>query len=47
MRRLATLGVDMDDVGLTLENQGVAAFHESFGDVLAALEHNANHSARR
>ena len=47
MRRLATLGVDMDDVGLTLENEGVAAFHESFRDVLAALEHNASHPVRR
>ena len=42
MRRLAALGVDMDDVGLTLENQGVASFHESFQDVLAALEGNAS-----
>src|SRR3954454_17490719 len=26
MRRLATVGVDMDDVGLALENEGVASF---------------------
>jgi len=45
--RLARLGVDLDDVGLTLEEQGVAAFHESFCDVLAALEDKANSSARR
>lgn len=46
MRRLATVGIDMNDVGLTLENQGVAAFHESFRELLVALEHNANHPAR-
>ena len=27
MRRLAAVGIDMDDVGLTLEDQGVAGFH--------------------
>jgi transaldolase len=37
MRRLAAVGVDMDDVGLRLENQGVAAFHASHREVLAAL----------
>lgn len=38
MRRLAAVGIDMDDVGLTLENEGVAGFHDSFQQVLAALE---------
>ena len=38
------LGVDMDDVGLTLENQGIASFHESFRDVLAALDAKARHT---
>ena len=47
MRRLAALGVDMDDVGQTLENQGVASFHESFQDVLAALDAKASHTPGR
>jgi transaldolase len=34
---LAGVGVDMDDVGLTLEDEGVASFHESFDHVLRAL----------
>jgi transaldolase len=46
MRRLAALGVDMDDVGLTLENQGVASFHQSFRQVLAVLNGKAGHLAR-
>ena len=29
MRRLDALGIDMEAVGLTLENQGVASFHEA------------------
>jgi transaldolase len=37
MHRLAAAGIDMDDVGLTLENQGVAGFHASYRQVLAAL----------
>jgi transaldolase len=45
MPRLAAVGIDMDDVGLTLENQGVASFHESFRDVLAALDAKAHHLA--
>ena len=45
VRRLATLGVDMDDVGLTLENQGIDSFHESFREVLVALHATASHPA--
>ena len=30
LRRLANVGIDMDDVGRTLEAAGVASFHESF-----------------
>ncbi len=45
MRRLADLGVDMNDVGRTLESQGVAGFHESSRQVLAALATEASHSA--
>jgi len=44
---LQGLGIDMDDVGATLEDQGVAAFHESFADVLSALEAKAKQLARR
>jgi transaldolase len=35
---LAKVGIDMDDVGLALEEQGVASFHESFQHVLSALD---------
>ncbi|MGH9226867.1 MAG: transaldolase, partial [Acidimicrobiales bacterium] len=37
MRRLAAAGIDMDDVGLALEDEGLAAFEKSFHGVLAAL----------
>ena len=47
MGRLTALGVDMDDVGLNLENQGVASFHESFRQVLAVLEGTTSHLARQ
>lgn len=47
MRRLPTLGIDMADVGLTLETQGVASFHASFQEVLAALEAKAGHLVGR
>jgi len=38
MEQLAGLGIDMDDVGRTLEEQGVASFHDSFAPVLGALK---------
>ena len=41
LRALAAVGIDMDDVGLALEEQGVAGFHGSFQHVLAALEAKA------
>ena len=47
MRRLAAAGVDMDDVGLTLEDRGVASFHESFQDMLGGLTAKAHQSSRR
>ena len=37
MRQLDAVGINMDDVGLTLEDQGVASFHRSFQDVLGEL----------
>jgi transaldolase len=47
MDRLAEVGVDMDDVGRTLEDQGVAGFHQSFVHVLRALEGKARQLALR
>jgi transaldolase len=47
MDRLADLGIDIDDVGQTLEEQGVASFHESFASVLGALEAKAASIASR
>ena len=47
MDRLAEVGVDMDDVGRTLEDQGVASFHQSFAHVLQALESKARQLAPR
>src|SRR5665811_1979790 len=47
MRRLAAAGIDMDDVGLTLEDRGVAGFHESFQDMLAGLAAKAHQRTRR
>jgi transaldolase len=47
MRRLALVGIDMDDVGLTLEDHGVASFHQSFQDVLGALDTTAHRLAPR
>jgi transaldolase len=47
MRRLAGAGIDMEDVGRTLEIAGVRAFHESFAGVLEALETKARQLATR
>jgi transaldolase len=47
MRRLADAGVDMDDVGLTLEEQGVAAFDASYQEVITALRDKADRPGRR
>jgi transaldolase len=45
IRRLAGEGIGLDDVGETLERQGIAAFHDSFQHVLAALEAKAHRPA--
>ena len=45
--RLANIGVDMDDVGRTLEDQGVAGFHDSFTHVLDTLTAKARQLAAR
>jgi transaldolase len=47
LRRLANVGIDMEDVGLTLEAAGVASFHESFAGVLGALRAKARQLATR
>jgi len=47
MRRLADVGVDMDDVGLTLEEKGVAGFEESFQQMFAGLDTKAQQLSRR
>jgi transaldolase len=47
MRTLAEVGVDLDDVGGALEDQGVASFHESFAHVLHALQAKARRLAPR
>jgi transaldolase len=41
MDRLAAVGVDMADVARTLEDEGVAHFHESFQHVLGVLDTKA------
>ena len=45
MDALATVGVDMDDVGRALEAQGVAAFDASVAHVLAVLEARSSTAA--
>jgi transaldolase len=47
MRTLAEVGVDLDDVGRTLEDHGVASFHDSFAHVLDALGAKARQLAPR
>ena len=37
MASLAAIGIDMDEVGRTLEAEGVESFHSSFQHVLAGL----------
>ena len=38
MRWLAEAGINLDDVGLRLENQGVAGFQHSFEQAIAILD---------
>jgi len=47
MRRLAAVGIDMDEVGLTLEDEGVAGFHEAFQRMLAGLAGKVRQVSRR
>lgn len=46
MGRLAAVGIDTDDVGLTLEDHGVASFHDSFQGVISALDAKAREFIR-
>ena len=45
MAALTEVGVDMDDVGRVLENEGIAGFHDSFAHVLATLTTKARELA--
>jgi transaldolase len=47
MRQLADVGVDMEDVGRTLEEQGVAGFRAASEQVLAALAAKADQLSHR
>jgi transaldolase len=47
MRCLTAVGVDMDDVGTTLEDQGIAGFHESYRQVHSALTAKTRQLNRR
>ena len=44
---LRDVGVDMTDVGHTLEQEGVTAFNDSFTNLVTALTTKARHLARR
>jgi transaldolase len=47
MHDLRTVGVDMDDVGHALEDHGVSGFHQSFADLLVALDAKARRAAQQ
>ena len=47
MQNLRAVGVDMDDVGHALEDQGVAGFHQSFADLLITLRDKAHQLAQQ
>ena len=47
MRGLAAAGIDMDDVGIALENRGIEGFLTSSQGVLAALRDKADNLVRR
>ena len=42
MEDLAAAGIDMEDVSVTLENEGVAAFAKSFDELIQSLTDKAN-----
>jgi transaldolase len=47
MQNLCAVGVDMDDVGRSLEDQGVAGFHQSVTDLLITLRDKAHQLAQQ
>jgi transaldolase len=47
MADLRTVGIDMDDVGRRLEDQGVNGFHQSFADLLVTLRDKAHQLAQQ
>ncbi|MGX9787598.1 transaldolase [Mycobacterium sp. MMS18-G62] len=47
MQNLHSAGIDMDDVGRSLEDQGVAGFHQSFTDLLTTLRAKAHQLAQQ
>jgi transaldolase len=47
MAGLASVGIDMEDVATVLEERGVDSFHDSFQEVLEALESKARALALR
>jgi transaldolase len=47
VQNLCAVGVDMDDVGRSLEDQGVAGFHQSFTDLLITLRDKAHQLAQQ
>ncbi len=47
MDGLASVGIDMEDVATVLEERGVDSFHDSFQEVLEALETKARALALR
>jgi transaldolase len=46
IHELRVAGIDLEDVGLTLEREGVASFHDAFQHVLGALESKADDLVR-
>jgi transaldolase len=47
LQNLRAVGIDMDDVGRTLEDQGVAGFHQSFADLMITLRGKAHQLAQQ
>jgi transaldolase len=47
MQDLRAVGIDMDDVGRTLEGRGVAGFYQSFAELLITLRDKAHQLAQQ
>ncbi len=39
LEQITSAGVDMEEMGLRLEDDGVASFHDSFAHLLQSLNH--------